>query len=84
MSDRPENPAEVYDSTTITLHWVIAILVTIQFLITLGHRRAQHQGLLAPSHGLARLAGAIGTKIGTVMPAWAEAQGLESRRGTFT
>ena len=33
MADHAKNPAEAYDSTTITLHWVTAVLVAIQFLI---------------------------------------------------
>jgi len=33
VADRSENPPEVYDRTTITLHWATAILVVIQFLI---------------------------------------------------
>lgn len=33
MTDHSESPPEVYDRTTITLHWATAILVAIQFLI---------------------------------------------------
>jgi cytochrome b561 len=33
VADYSENPPEVYDRTTVTLHWATAILVAIQFLI---------------------------------------------------
>jgi cytochrome b561 len=33
VTDQSESPPEVYDRTTITLHWATAILVAIQFLI---------------------------------------------------
>ncbi|MBT1510048.1 cytochrome b/b6 domain-containing protein [Bradyrhizobium sp. SRL28] len=33
MTDHSESAPEVYDRTTITLHWVTAILVAIEFLI---------------------------------------------------
>jgi cytochrome b561 len=33
VSDYSENPPQVYDRTTIALHWATAILVAIQFLI---------------------------------------------------
>jgi cytochrome b561 len=33
VTDPSESPPEVYDRTTITLHWATAILVAIQFLI---------------------------------------------------
>lgn len=33
VTDQSENPHEVYDRTTITLHWATAILVAIQFLV---------------------------------------------------
>jgi cytochrome b561 len=33
LTDQSESPRQVYDCTTITLHWAIAILIAIQFLI---------------------------------------------------
>jgi hypothetical protein len=33
MTDHSESAPEIYDRTTVTLHWVTAILVAIEFLI---------------------------------------------------